>query len=191
MKILIYGGAFDPVHMGHLSVADNAQTMFGYDRVLFVPCYSSMYGKKMASFTSRWEMLTRAINDYKNPTFLVSAAEREHPIEGKTYTLLEYLKVKFRDINAQMDILIGSDTLKHIQNWYEFEKINDEYVFIVMERYGYPIESKVLKRAFYASFHNDFEISSTTTRHQLKTVGTSSLVPQTVEKYIKENNLYI
>ena len=170
MKILIFGGSFDPVHRGHLSIADQIQKEDEFDEVWFTPCQESRYGKVLTNWVDRTEMLKRAFRDFDNPTFRISMSEFECGAHGKMYKLATYLKGKHPDF--EFEYLIGSDSLDNINSWYRSEELTKEFKFVIVPR------------------DND-SVSSTAIREHVKLLGRSIMVTQSVNGYIKEKNLYV
>ncbi len=132
MKIGIYGGSFNPVHNGHIHLAETAMKDFGLDAVYFVPSKISPHrsSKEYVSETDRLEMLKFATSG--NERFHVSDYElRSDRISYSIYTV-EHFRRKFPD--DELFLLIGSDMLMMFEKWYCFEKILSEVTLIVVSR---------------------------------------------------------
>lgn len=185
--VLVFGGAFDPIHRGHLKLADKIQKEWQYEEVWFIPCQSSRYGKEMASFELRMAMIEASFNDIVNPAFKVLDAEVQCNAEGKMYVLAKYLQETYPD--AEMDFLIGSDSLQHLDSWYRIDDLRNEFMLLVAQREGYP-EERLLGGLYY-NRGLEYNMSSTMAREQIKTDGCSPLVTVGTQQIIKENKLYV
>jgi nicotinate-nucleotide adenylyltransferase len=185
--VLVYGGSFDPVHKGHLKIADKIQREWKYEEVWFIPCQESRDGKDLASFDDRMDMLNSAIEEFGNPTFKALDSERLANAQGKMYVLAKYLRKT--EPNAEMDFLIGSDAAQRIDSWYEADALRNEFMLLVAQRKGYP--EVRLQGAMYYSRPLEYEMSSTTARDQMKTQGISPLLTLGVTEIIRRRNLYV
>jgi nicotinate-nucleotide adenylyltransferase len=186
MKILIFGGTFDPVHRGHLKMADELQSALEYDEVWFIPCQSSRYGKTTVPFEDRMNMLNAGFDDICNPAFIAMDTEIQCGAEGRMFVLAEYLAKTYPD--AEMEFLIGSDSLQHIQTWYRSSDLLSRHMMIVAERAGYP--DKRLEGHLHFPMNVVYNTSSTDARSQIAQNGCSPMLTLGVQKYIKEHNLY-
>lgn len=192
------GGTFDPVHTGHLFIAEAAREAFELDRVIFIPTGYPPH-KEACSLTSgqqRINMLQLAVRDH--PLFQVSEIEVKR--KGTTYTVdtLTELKAVYR--RDHLFFIIGGDTLPELRTWRNFEKVAGLCSFIVYHRPGYDRtdleqEAQRLKDTYKADIHfiegPYLEISSSGIRKRLAENKTIRyLVPDGVVKYILEHKLY-
>jgi len=216
MKIGIFGGTFNPIHYGHLRSAEEIRTMFGLDRIFFIPSGNPPLKRKdLADAEHRHEMVRMAVRG--NPYFEVLDIECVRP--GKSYTVntLEQLLKNYPD--AVFFFMLGIDAFLDIPNWREPEKILSLTNFIVLSRPGKNFSDLFqspyldMKKTLLAGIDSgDSEscttvlqsgkqvilarvtqlgISSTDIRKRVKK-GTSLkyLLPAEVESYIISNNLY-
>ncbi len=128
MRIGIFGGTFDPPHLGHLILASEAAQQLSLDRVLFMltPDPPHKTEKQITSVADRLKMLEAAIGD--NPKFILSDVEIERPGPHYTVDTVRLLKKEFQE--DELVYLMGGDTLKNLPiNWYqpvEFVTICDQ-----------------------------------------------------------------
>ncbi|MBR5756404.1 MAG: nicotinate-nucleotide adenylyltransferase [Firmicutes bacterium] len=200
MKIGILGGSFDPVHYGHLILADQLITEAGLDKVVFIPTYVSPFkiDSTKTSPENRLEMLRMAIED--NPKFSISDIEVLR--EGPSYTidtLTEYSKGLAPD--DELYLIMGQDTFREIEKWHRSDELLTNYRFIIGKRPGESTkEMFALFKELFAKYKNlkieffdipEQDISSTVLRNKLK-LGKSIryFTPDSVIKYIYDNNLY-
>lgn len=193
-KILIFGGTFNPIHNGHLILAENSINEEGFDKVVFIPTMNPYY-KDTLDFDTRLKMLKMAIKD--NDKFAYSSIEKKYNLEGKLYLILEKISKLSDD---DVTILIGSDSLMNLDWWYKIDEILKKYKIIVLKRddEDEAIEMKIneYKEKYGADIkvlnNKRVEISSSMIREMIKEgKSIKYLVTDEVEKFIKDENLYV
>lgn len=193
-KILIFGGTFNPIHNGHLILAENSINEEGFDKVVFIPTMNPYY-KVTLDFDTRLKMLNMAIKD--NDKFAYSSIEKKYNLEGKLYLILEKISKLSDD---DVTILIGSDSLMNLDWWYKIDEILKKYKIIVLKRDDEDdaIEMKIneYKEKYGADIkvlnNKRVEISSSMIREMIKEgKSIKYLVTDEVEKFIKDENLYV
>lgn len=193
-KILIFGGTFNPIHNGHLILAEHCINEEGFDKVVFIPTMNPYY-KDTLDFDTRLKMLKMAIND--NDKFAYSSIEKKYNLEGKLYLILEKISELSDD---DITILIGSDSLMNLDWWYEKEKLLKKYKFLVLKRdesdkiINEKINEYEKKYSAYIKILDNkrIDISSSDIRDMIKNKkDIKYLVADKVYKYIKEENLYV
>jgi nicotinate-nucleotide adenylyltransferase len=199
IKIGISGGTFDPIHYGHLIIAEIIRNDIGLDRVIFVPTGIPPH-KKHLNVTSpidRLNMVKKAV--YSNPHFEVSSVEVER--EGYTYTIdtLKHFKRIYGE-KAQMHFITGADVIKELTTWKNFEELFTMCRFVTALRPDYIDESFYDEVEYLKSKYNAdivvanipmIQISSTDIRKRVQEGKTIKyLLPECVENYIYRNDLY-
>ncbi len=197
-KIGILGGTFNPVHMGHLFMAEYARETVGLDMVFFIPTGMSYMKntKEILSKDFRREMLELSIQD--NDYFVFSDIELNR--EGNTYTYETLALLQEKYPQAQFYFLTGADCLFSIERWYQPQKIFDNCILVAANRNHVDKTSMELKKAELEEKFNariiliDFpsmDISSTQIRKNLKEEKSIRyMVPDAVFQYIHNNQLY-
>ncbi|HZP24697.1 MAG TPA: nicotinate-nucleotide adenylyltransferase [Terriglobales bacterium] len=144
MKIALFGGTFDPVHRGHLTVARAAVAKFGLKQVWFIPADIPPHKQKtpITSFYHRYAMVTLAVAGEKH--FLPSLVEAPQPDGGKavrpSYSVETVRRVKKSlGKSDHLYFLIGIDAFKDIAKWYKAEELLGECEFIVAARPGFSL----------------------------------------------------
>ncbi len=186
MKIGIFGGTFDPIHLGHLIVAEQAREQTGLDQLWFMVGTSPPHKteKDFSAFDRRSEMLKLAIAG--NPSFSVSEMERDR--EGPSYTVdtLKILKEEHRQ--DDFFLVIGADTLIDFGNWYQPEKILQMATLLVAGRPGRELPTEPDYQKVETPL---IDIASRNLRSRVKEGKSIRYqVPRAVEIYIQEKNLY-
>jgi len=187
MRIGILGGTFNPVHTGHLILAEEAREKLGLDKVIFVPAFLPPH-KDNADITAaceRLEMMKLAIKD--NRYFSVSDTEIKR--SGRSYTIDTIREFKEKYPQDELYFIIGSDLLKYLEEWKDLRRIIEMVKFIAATRPGYPLEkipSYIKTMAIRAVDISAFEIRRAIKENK----SFRYLVPEAVFKYIIKKGLY-
>ncbi len=149
----VYGGSFDPVHLGHLRFAELAAEFFNLEKVIFVPTYKlpHVYKEKVSSYNLRYEMLKLAIA--QNKKFEVSDIEAKR--EEKSYTIDTLKEIRKLYNNKIIAFLMGSDSFLKIDTWKSWEILIREFIHIIAVRPG--AEMSKLK-AFMKKYKLNYKI---------------------------------
>lgn len=190
MKLGIFGGTFNPPHIGHLITAESVREQYKLDKVIFVPSFSPphKFDLQIAFPNQRFEMLDLAIKS--NRSF--SATDLEIKREGKSYTIDTINSLLQLYQNSKLYLIIGMDNLIDFPNWKSPLEIVNKVELVVMNRPGYTLE---VRNEFtrYANIIRvpNIDISSTDIRRRVK-MGRSIkyLVPNEVEQFILKKGLY-
>ncbi len=184
MRIGVFGGTFDPVHVGHLAIAQAALETAGLDRVVFVPARRSPLkdSEPVAGEADRLAMLVLATKD--EPRFSVSSVELDR--EGPSYTVdtLEALRP-----TGDLFLILGSDALADLAKWRSPERIKELASLLVARRPGAPEPDAASgARAFDAPC---LDISSRELRARAsRGLSLRYLVPDEVWRHIASGGLY-
>ena len=193
MKTCIFGGTFDPPHIGHLLIAQTVFESENFERLIFVPANISPAKKNgdSSSPNERSKMLEIAL--INNPNFEISDLEIKR--EGISYTI-DTIREFVDDLKLDKDelfFLMGSDTLKSFHTWKDPEEILNLCNIIVAIRPGFTpsdIPQWVLDNVRFANIPR-FEVSSTNIRRRWREGKTIRyMVPKEVWEYINEKELY-
>jgi len=198
-KIGIFGGSFNPIHIGHLILAQEVQHKAGLQKVLFIPTADNPLKEKDSEETKaeRYEMTRMAIEDNEN--FAISDIEVRST--GYSYTIDTVKKLMAADPEAQYYFLCGEDIIFQLERWKDFEELFRLVIFVVTYRPGYDfeklrVEAQRLKQMYGANIEilqaPLIEISSTTIRERVKqNISVRYLVTEKVHDYIKDKRLYL
>ena len=201
IKIGILGGTFDPIHLGHLIIAEQARDQYGLDQVLLIPSGHSYFkdnrAQKVLPALTRLEMTRKAVSDY--PPFEVSDIEVRR--SGNTYTYETLEELADLHPEAELYFIVGADTVCSMSTWREPARIFAACtVLAAMREDQVDPESfeqgiKDLENRFHARIRTisipNIGISSTQIRERAGN-GKSIhyLVPNALESYIIENGIY-
>lgn len=201
-QVAIFGGTFDPVHWGHLIVAETALYQVSLQQVLWVPSYNPPH-KKAASFQHRLAMLQMAIAD--NPAFSISLVEQKR--SGSSYAINTLIDLSEVYPNTRWYWIVGLDTFQTLPNWYRGQELAQLCDWLIAPRI---LNSKDITQSELICQQVEQQLAkqSTVIRWQLlhiPLIGLSSslirkfcrhgkslryLVPESVRSYIAAENLY-
>jgi nicotinate-nucleotide adenylyltransferase len=190
-SIGMFGGTFDPVHIGHLLLAERAREELGLDRVLFVPANIPPHkrsGRMIAPPDCRIEMLRLAIA--RNPSFEMSTHEIDR--EGISYTVDTLRHFEEVRPDSRFTLLIGADNARDFSTWRHPERIVELARVAVWARPGSDLPEEILPGVPLERIAAPLlEISSTEIRERAS-LGRSIryLVTDAVADYINRNELY-
>lgn len=188
MKLGLFGGSFDPPHIGHLLVAIDACEALALDRLSFIPAgvQPLKAGRAVASPSQRYEMVRRLVGS--DPRFTVDPIEIERP--GLSYTVDTLATVAVREAGSELFLLVGADILGSFNQWREPGRILELATLVVLERAGggdlpaLPGRSRSLPT-------RRIDVSSTEIRARVA-AGKSirGFVPDAVGEFIAAERLY-
>lgn len=189
-RIGLFGGAFDPVHIGHIKVAQSFLDTRLMDRLLILPTAESPHKETsgQVSFHHRFKMLQLAFLDEDD----VEISDLEQHLPKPSYTLqtIEHLQENFPD--NHYFLCIGEDNLDSFQEWWNYETILEKVTLIVAKRpaiEGMDGSEKILNHVIFAE-HDEIDISSTEIRRAKLSGELSQYVPAGVDDYIRRHKLY-
>lgn len=213
-RIAIFGGSFDPVHLGHLVPTVGAMETFGFSQVIFVPAFDPPHkqGMLLAPFSHRFAMLALATQAYDR--FFVSDLEFGRP--GPTYTVDSLREILRWCRDACVFFLLGSDSFSQITTWHRWEELVDLVHLVVLRRatiWGEELVKKIpekLQRRLspvklfepvpdpppkgklvYLLEQEPFPVSASVIRERLQAGQTiAELVPPEVHRWILKYSLY-
>ena len=199
MRLGIFGGTFDPIHQGHLILAEQCREQARLDRVLFVPAPRPPHkSQPMTPFDKRVEMLALAISG--QPSFQTDELEKDRP--GPSYTVETLEQIQARDPAAELFLILGADSVVDLPLWFEPVRILKLATLLVVGRPGWAFTGMEELREKVGlpetiPFRLEtvqcplMEISSRDIRQRTGEGRTIRyLVPRAVEAYIGDKGLY-
>lgn len=196
-KVGIMGGSFDPIHLGHLVVANEVLNIYKLDEIIFVPTGDPPHkkGLKAESF-HRLLMVNMAV--LSNDKFYVSDIEIKNP--GKSYTLNTLRELKKLYPDTEFYFITGTDAVIDLPSWHEPEEVLKLCSFIAVSRPGISseeVKNKIneIQKKYGGTIEllqvPMLQISSTNIRERFALgISAKYLLPQAVEQYIIKNELY-
>jgi len=191
-KIGILGGTFDPIHVGHLVLAQQVKEKLKLSRVIFIPCSNPPHKtrKKLSSAQDRFRMAAVAVEG--NPSFAISDMELKRG--GLSYTVDTLRQLGQTYPGSEIYFLTGSDVLDEIHTWKNPEEIYKLARMVIAVRPGFDSidrKSPFAKRSTVVDI-TGVDISSSQIREKVKKgQSIKYLVPPKVEEYIVKKKLYL
>jgi len=187
MKVGILGGTFNPIHIGHLVLAEEARQKLKLDRVIFVPAYLPPHkaSRGLAKAAQRYMMVKLAIKG--NKYFRLSDIEIKR--NGYSYTIDTLRELKKTLVKDKLYFITGSDLLDYLDDWKGLREVVKIARFVVATRPGYPL--KKLPAYISTLAIRAIDISAFRIRQAIKkNRSIRYLVPREVYRYIERNKLY-
>jgi nicotinate-nucleotide adenylyltransferase len=214
-RIGIFGGTFDPIHCGHVKAAESVQSVFSFDKILFIPSYIPPHkeSEDVASAAHRLKMVELALSSFDR----FSPSSIEIDAKGMSYSIVTLNRIKKMFPQTEIFFLLGVDAFLEIETWKDYEDVLEQCSFIVMSRPGYRLDEA--RRALSKKYNqrmveisgpiqrdrqmffspkiyllpiHTLDISSSEVRERVgKNQSIEGLVPENVENYIKERRLYL
>jgi nicotinate-nucleotide adenylyltransferase len=200
MRIGIFGGTFDPVHYGHLIVAEQAREQAGLDQVWFIPSARPPHKleQPISPFDRRAEMLALALAGQEHH-FRVETIERDRP--GMSYTADTLDALTDQHANTDWFLLLGADSVKDLPTWHDPLRIVDRATILAAGRRGHPLWTPADLAAQLGT--DEVRVRLLTVDVPLIDIASRDLrrraaegrsllfqLPRSVEVYIREKKLY-
>lgn len=188
MKTGLYFGSFNPIHIGHLIIANHIVNNTSLDQVWFVisPQNPLKSANALLNKYHRKALIDLAIEGERK--LKSSSIEFSLPIPSYTIDTLTYLKEKYPD--HIFSIIMGSDSLQNISKWKNYEYLVEKYQLLVYERPGFKIGNSSFPNIIYLKAPL-LDVSSTRIREMIKAGNSIKfLVPDVVKEEIERNHYY-
>ena len=184
-NIIIYGGAFDPVHNGHMQMAIKASEALSAE-VFFVPACISVWKNESAKIEDKIAMLELAIKEYgREDTFKISLFEANSSQEiNYSIDTVKHFKSEFK--SAKLYLLIGTDQVNSFHKWKDCDEIAQLAQIIYFNRPGLEINKENVIRFKMMEISGEMVDMSSTDFKELKNLS----IPYSALKYVVEHNLY-
>ena len=201
VRVGLIGGSFDPIHVGHLSIAREVRERLDLERMVFLPAGQPPHklGKRLADAEHRLAMVRLAIAGHHHLT--VSRVDMDRPGPCYSVDTVRLLRDQFRSAwgaETQIYFTIGADSLIELPTWYQPRELLRLCTVVAVGRPGYDVGPGELERllpgappVLYLTLNTPVDVSSTDIRQRV-VEGRSirGLVPEAVERYIEQYGLY-
>ena len=185
-KVGILGGTFNPPHIGHLIMANEAYLALGLDEVRLMPNAKPPHKEAASAATNaqRYEMVKLSVEGYDH----LIAEPFEMVKGGISYTFHTMQQMCEQEPNTKFYFIIGGDSIDQLHTWYEIDKLSKLVTFVGVNRPGYQSVSNYSVKMIDAP---EINLSSTFIRQRLQAGSTCQFLLQpTVEAYIRKEGLY-
>jgi nicotinate-nucleotide adenylyltransferase len=196
-RLGILGGTFDPIHLGHLHMAEAILEKMELEQIIFIPAFVPPHklGMDFAPAADRYAMTELAVR--ANPCFSVSDIELKR--SGVSYTIDTLRELRRLYDGDELYFIIGADSVAQLHTWHSIGEMLELTTFVAAGRPGYEgvmdeVARNLGERARESVILLDtpeYDISSTDIRSRLRRgASLRGLVPQAVEEYIRKQGLY-
>ena len=194
-KIGIMGGTFDPIHVGHLMIAEAVWDEYKLDKVLFIPAANPPH-KNSVTTSARHRFNMTLLATCSNPHFEVSSIEMER--SGPSYTIdtIKELK-KIYGEDTEFFFIVGADCINELPTWYKIDELLSICKFIATKRPSYKLDLQTIQ----PQLNNlnitllqtpELEISSTDIRQRIKKgYSIQYITTEQVQQYIRKEELHL
>lgn len=195
MKTGIFGGAFNPVHNGHLALAEHYKKSLSLDRIIFIPTADPPHKPSdgLIDGKDRINMLNLCVGENE------FVSDMEFRRDGKSYTYLTLCELRKLYPNEEFYLIVGADQFFYFEKWYKFEEIMSLATVVTAAReknqydemLDFKAEHPKLADVIVSEF-DVIDISSSQIRDMIKNgEDVSEFIPKKVNEYIKEHGLYV
>lgn len=199
-RIGIMGGTFDPIHYGHLVLAEEIRHKFDLDKIIFVPAGTPPHKEYYAITDKELRYSMTLLASMSNPYFEVSKMEIESAQVSYTINTIKKIKELLNNDATEIFFITGADAIMSIETWRDYKELLSLCSFIGATRPGIHVEHLEEKIDYlrtkydakiYLTHIPGLAISSTDIRNRVKDGCTIKyLLPEAVETFIHEHNLY-
>jgi nicotinate-nucleotide adenylyltransferase len=180
MNVAFFGGSFDPVHIGHVEVVNEALKHLDIDKLFITPAYLSPFkAKSYASASLRLKWIKKVFNSNDK----VQVVDYETKQEDRTPTIQTITHLKQLYNLEKIYLIIGADNLEKLNKWFKIEELKKQVTFVIAARDDIKIDSK------YETLNVNIDTSATNLREHMDSTLLPEVVKEEIEKYyMKEIN---
>lgn len=176
-NIALFGGSFDPPHLGHLKIVEALKNLDFIDKTIVMPTFLNPFKSTfVADAKTRLHWLEKLFSDDENVE--VNSFEVQKNEKVPTIVTVEHLKELYKDIY----VVIGADNLASLPKWHRFDELQNLVKFIVVTRDGIEIQKE------YMQLKVDVPVSSTVLRKKIVREFLPPKIAKEIEIYYKEHN---
>jgi nicotinate-nucleotide adenylyltransferase len=160
VRIAIFGGSFDPIHVAHVAIVENALSKLDIDKLIIVPTYLNPFKNSFnLNPKTRFELLKKVFHKFEN----VEISDYEINQQKASYSIdtVNYLKDLYKP--SKIYLIIGEDNIKNLDKWYKFDELKKLVEFVVASRTGFGTK----KANEFKSLDININISSTELRDKI------------------------
>ena len=179
MKIALFGGSFDPPHLGHASVVENALKSLDIDKLIIMPTFINPFKSGFfADEKRRFAWAQRVWGDLKRVEICDFEIRQNRPVPSIESVL--YLKELYK--SSKFYLIIGADHLQSLEKWHEFEKLSNLVEFVIAKRDNITVPEK------FKSLDTKVMVSSSFIRQNLSLDKVCDVIKEEVKSYYENLN---
>ena len=197
-KVAVFGGSFDPVHLGHLFLLHCAISMTDYDRFLIIPAKVSNFkqdSRPQASDQDRLNMLQLAMEDFRdlypedsNARVEISTMELERG--GVSYTSDTIRQIKEKTDTARIGLVMGDDHIGGLSRWHDFDYLKDNVEFLICRRDSVEASWKLPEGICYKALIPSSVAPQSSSAIRTDLESNLDYLSRRVREYVKAHDLY-
>ncbi|MBP5552038.1 MAG: nicotinate (nicotinamide) nucleotide adenylyltransferase [Spirochaetales bacterium] len=197
-KIAVFGGSFDPVHLGHLFLLHCAVSMTDYESFLIIPAKVSNFkqdNRPQASDADRLNMLRLAIEDFRelypedsSAHIEVSAMELERG--GISYTSDTIRQLRLQNDTSKIGLIMGDDHIEGLSRWHDFEYLRDNVEFLICRRNSQESTWNLPDDLYYRALVPESVAPQSSSAIRTDLAGNLDYLSKRVREYVKAHDLY-
>lgn len=197
-KIAIFGGSFDPVHLGHLFLLHCAISMTDYERFLIIPAKVSNFkqdSRPQASDQDRLNMLRLALEDFRDlypedSRAGIEISTMELDRGGVSYTSDTIRQLKKQTDTARIGLVMGDDHIGGLSRWHDFAYLKDNVEFLICRRVGLQVSWELPEGICFRALVPATVAPQSSSAIRTDLEGNLDYLSQRVREYVKEHDLY-
>ena len=182
MKTILFGGSFDPIHNGHIEIAQKAKELLNADRVRFIPARSPRWKSPRTNALDRVNMIHLAIKDY---SYMEVDDIEINSNDEINYTYDTIIKLKKKE-NDEYYFLIGADQVERLHEWYKIDELSNLVQFVAFDRPNFQLKNENIVKYNVKVIGSYVSSMSSTLLRECKNLD----APKSVLDYISSNRLY-
>lgn len=197
-KIAVFGGSFDPVHLGHLFLLHCAVSMTDYESFLIIPAKVSNFkqdNRPQASDADRLNMLRLAIEDFRelypedsSAHIEVSAMELERG--GISYTSDTIRQLRLQNDTSKIGLIMGDDHIEGLSRWHDFEYLRDNVEFLICRRNSQESTWNLPDDLYFRALVPESVAPQSSSAIRTDLAGNLDYLSKRVREYVKAHDLY-
>lgn len=180
MNIAIFGGSFDPPHLGHDMIVKEVLKSLNINKLIIIPTFLSPFKSEFGAPPNLRLQWCRSLWENLSPKIIVSDYETSQNRAVATIESVIYFKNKFNA--SRIYLIIGADQLKNLDKWHKFDELRELVSFVVASRDGIMVESNLQKLDI------NVKISSSKIKSELNFKHIPTAILDSVEKFYKDKN---
>lgn len=177
MKVALFGGSFNPPHIGHTIACYYLLEIYNFDKIWIIPCYEHPFNKEIIDFEDRYEMCIRAFKIFKGKVLTTTI---EYERKGTSFTIDTVSELKRRCPQIDFSLVIGDDLIPELDKWKDINKLRKMVDFVILPRNDKIKNSCIIP-----------PVSGSNIREMVKSgKKIDKMVPHSVADYIQKKRLY-
>ena len=178
LNIAVFGGSFDPPHIGHETIVNKVLDNLDIDKLIVVPTFLNRFKNQFHLTPQKRFLLLKELFQNNSKVEVIDYETKQNKAVA-TIETIEYIENLYTNIN-NIYLIIGSDNLKKLSLWKDFEKLKSKVKFVVVTRENFEVKNDIIK---FQTIKMDINISSSQLREHLDLDYIPNKIKQKVQKH--------